>query len=88
MQDTVAAIERAIGTTGCIVAGIRPEQWAGPTPCDGWDVVTVVNHVVGGMEIYAAELTGATPARAHEDDWLGDDPLASYHRAAASVLQP
>jgi uncharacterized protein (TIGR03086 family) len=86
VQDTIDDIELALAATGRLVAGIDGEQWTAPTPCEGWDVATVVNHVVGGMRIYAAELTGTDPGGAHEDDWLGDDPLAAYRDAATRVL--
>src|SRR3954454_9151329 len=86
MQDTVDDLELALATTGRLLAAIGSEQWTAPTPCDGWDVATVVNHVVGGLRLYAAELTGTEPAGAHEDDWLGDDPVAAYRDAATRVL--
>ena len=86
MQDTIDDLELALATTGRLVAAIEPDQWSAPTPCDGWDVTTVVNHVVGGMRLYAAELTGTDAGAEHEDDWLGNDPLAAYRDAATQVL--
>ena len=86
MQDTVNDIERALAVTGTLVASIGADQWAAPTACDGWDVRTVVNHVVGGMRLYAAELTDTEAGGEHEDDWLGDDPVGAYRDAAAQVL--
>jgi uncharacterized protein (TIGR03086 family) len=86
MQDTVNEIELALSTTAGLVQRIAAEQWTAPTPCAGWDVATVVNHVVGGMRLYTAELTGIPADGAHEDDWLGNDPLAAYGDAAARVL--
>jgi uncharacterized protein (TIGR03086 family) len=38
------------------------------------------------MRLYAAELTGTDAGGEHEDDWLGDDPIAAYRDAAARVL--
>ena len=86
MQDTVDALELAAGTTGNIVRALTADDLSRPTPCAGWDVQHVLNHVVGGMRLYAAELTGAPAPGDHEDDWLGNDPHAAYTDAAASVL--
>ena len=84
--DVVDRIESALATTDRFVTGIRPEQWGLGTPCAGWDVRRLVNHVVGGLRIYTAELTGTQAGQAHEDDWLGDDPAGAYRDAARSVL--
>ncbi|GAA4226729.1 hypothetical protein GCM10022254_12630 [Actinomadura meridiana] len=43
---------------------------------------TELNHLVGGMHIFAAELTGTDPGGEHEDDWLGTDPQAAFADAA------
>lgn len=86
MKDTVDALEQAAAVTGRIVDAVGPADWDRPTPCTDWTVRDVVNHVVGGMRIYAAELTGTTAGGAHEDDWLGDDARAAYRGASAQVL--
>ncbi|MEU4744468.1 TIGR03086 family metal-binding protein [Actinosynnema sp. NPDC023658] len=82
MTAVIDRIDRAIDMTALIVEGITDDELAGPTPCPGWDVRTELNHLVGGMRIFAAELTGTDPGAAHEDDWLGGDPQASYAIAA------
>jgi uncharacterized protein (TIGR03086 family) len=83
MNNVIGQIERAIDMTGVIVGSITVDQWQRRTPCDGWDVHTTLNHVVGGMHIFAAELNGTDPGGKHEDDWLGTDPAAAYRTAAA-----
>lgn len=75
-------IVTAIDVLRPVVRGVDPADWTRPTPCDGWDVRDVLNHTVGGMEIFAAELTGR-PAGDHEADWLGDDPVRAFEHAAA-----
>src|SRR4051794_28053432 len=85
-HDVVDRIENALAATDRLVAGVRPGQWGLPTPCPEWDVRTLVNHLVGGLRIYTAELTGTDAGQDHEDDWLGDDPAGAYCRAARSVL--
>ncbi|SOD70869.1 uncharacterized protein (TIGR03086 family) [Jatrophihabitans sp. GAS493] len=40
---------QATAQTELTVAGIRPEQFGLPTPCDEYDVRTLVGHMIGGM---------------------------------------
>jgi uncharacterized protein (TIGR03086 family) len=84
--DVVDALEAALATTGTLVAGIAATQWSAPTPCPGWDVGDLVNHLVGGLRIFTAQLTGTDAGGEHEDDWLGDSPTAAYTAAATAVL--
>ncbi|MEV0486541.1 TIGR03086 family metal-binding protein [Streptomyces sp. NPDC050508] len=75
-------IERAIDATAVVVAGVAEAQWTNPTPCVEWDARTLLNHTVGGMRIFTAELDGTGPSAAHESDWLGADPRGAYTEAA------
>jgi uncharacterized protein (TIGR03086 family) len=81
-DEILRAIERSVSSTGQVVAGIRVDQWPRETPCAGWTVHDVLNHVVGGMRIFAAQLAGAEPEAEHEADWLGSDPAAAYAHAS------
>jgi uncharacterized protein (TIGR03086 family) len=85
-SDVVDRLAAALTTTGAIVAGIPATRWNDPTPCPGWDVRTLTNHLVGGLRIFTAQLTGTEPGGEHEDDWLGDHPVAAYTDAAGAVL--
>lgn len=80
--DAVRRIERAIDATGLVVAGVAGDQWASATPCEEWDARAVLNHTVGGMRIFTAELNGTDPGAEHESDWLGTGPKAAYTEAA------
>jgi uncharacterized protein (TIGR03086 family) len=88
MSDIVNVHRQALTATGRVVAGIGPDQWTAPTPCEGWDVRGLVNHVVSG-NLWAAEL-GA--GRTIEDvgdrldgDVLGADPVAAYVASAEAA---
>ncbi|MEU4214884.1 TIGR03086 family metal-binding protein [Actinoplanes sp. NPDC026623] len=61
---------------------ISSRQLATPSLCPGWNVRTELNHLVGGMRVYAAELSGTRAAADHEADWLGDDNRDAYTQAA------
>jgi len=75
-------IDRALDMSAGIVKDIADDQLAAPSLCPGWTVHTELNHLVGGMRIFAAELTGTDAGGAHEDDWLGADHRTAYAIAA------
>jgi uncharacterized protein (TIGR03086 family) len=88
MSDIAELHARALDQTGRIVAGIKPGQWQADTPCDGWDVHALLNHLVAG-NLWAAELgAGATIEHVGDrldGDVLGADPAASYATSAAAA---
>ena len=59
MTDIAELHARALDVTGAIVAGIPWDRWHAGTPCEGWDVRALVNHVVSG-NLWAAELAAGT----------------------------
>jgi uncharacterized protein (TIGR03086 family) len=71
------------------VAEVSTSQMALPTPCDDWDVHTLIDHIIAGDIFAARVLGGATMAEAVEGligaDAVGDDPLASVRAAADAV---
>jgi len=96
-MDIAELHSQALDATREVIAGVRQGQWAAPTPCQGWDVRALVNHVVAG-NLWAAELAaGKTISEVgdhldgdHLDgDLLGADPLGAYDasaKAAAAVF--
>ncbi len=74
---------------------VRPDQWDNPTPCEGWTVRTLVNHVVGSNHIAVLLLGGSSWAEAIaavSRAALGEDALAAFGRGvdemAAAFRQP
>jgi uncharacterized protein (TIGR03086 family) len=80
--------EQALSATGNVVDGVGADQMELPTPCDGWSVRELLNHIVGG-NYWAAELAaGKTIAEVGDrldGDTLGDDPQAAYRDSAAAA---
>jgi uncharacterized protein (TIGR03086 family) len=68
-----------------LVAGVTPAQWSAPTPCENWDVRTLVNHVVMGQHVFIAALQDQ-PRPDVAADYLGDDPLGSFQGASQALL--
>ena len=85
MPRVAALHARAIEDTGRIVKGIAPDQLDLPTPCDGWDVRTLLDHLVGG-NLWAGELMAGRTIDEVGDrldgDVLGDDHVLSWRRSA------
>lgn len=79
--------EQALGATATLIEGVAARQLDLPTPCDGWSVRELLNHIVGG-NLWAAELAAGKTIDEVGDrldgDMLGDDPSAAY-RASAEV---
>ena len=91
-SDGAEALSAALAVAGTVVDGVRDDQWSDATPCDGWSVRQLTNHLVGGNRLFASILSG-TPmppldelrrwaAEAH----LGPDPAAAYREAAEELL--
>ena len=73
---TVDQLDSVLATVQPLVAAIGSDQWDAATPCPGWDVRALVDHLVAGNHLYAAALAGrAGPARA--TDSPGPDPAGS-----------
>ena len=95
MSDIAELHAQALRQTGRVVAGIKPDQWHVDTPCGGWDVHELLNHLVAG-NLWAAELGAGGTIEGVGDrldgDLLGADPAASYaasaDAAAAVFRQP
>jgi uncharacterized protein (TIGR03086 family) len=88
MGDIAASHRRALEATGKIVAGVPAGRWGAPTPCAGWDVRALLNHVVAGNWWAAALSGGATIAQVGarlDGDVLGADALRSYERSAEAA---
>ena len=88
MSDIAELHAQALDQTGRVVAGIKPGQLRADTPCAGWDVRALLNHLVAG-NLWAAELgAGATIADVGDrldGDVLGADPAGSYATSAAAA---
>lgn len=76
-----AQFARVLGT-------VTPQDWAFPTPCEGWTVQDLVVHVVGGTKMSVALLDGATSDEAFavlQRDVLGTEPLDTFNEAHAQL---
>ena len=68
---------------------VRDHQWDGPTPCAGWTVRDLVNHVVAEDLWTVPLMEGRTIAEVGsrlDGDRLGPDPIASGLEAAKEAV--
>lgn len=86
---TIADLHRrALDATRHFIACVGDDQWDAPTPCEGWNVRQLVNHLIVG-NLWAAELaSGATINEVgdrFDGDHVGQDPLQAYDRSAETA---
>jgi uncharacterized protein (TIGR03086 family) len=80
---------RAQDAFGERVHAVRDDQWSAATPCPGWDVRSLVNHLVYELRWAVPLLAGRTIAEVgdrFEGDLLGDDPAGRWDRAADEAV--
>jgi uncharacterized protein (TIGR03086 family) len=87
-EDLAALHRSALDSTSRFVAAIGDDQWTQPTPCEGWTVRDLLNHVVAG-NLWAAELasgrTIADVGAAFDGDLVGSDAVAAYDSSAKAA---
>jgi len=83
MNDPRITFKQAVAQTESIIAGVRPEQAALPTPCTEWDVHKLVTHMAGGVTRLALVGEGADALSLPPFADLGDDWPAAYRAAGA-----
>ncbi len=52
--DPRPILDRAIATGGAVIAGVRPDQLTGATPCPEMDVRAIIGHLVGVLDRISA----------------------------------
>jgi uncharacterized protein (TIGR03086 family) len=85
-MDSIDLLDRALAGTAAIIDSIAPDDLKRSTPCDQWDVRTVIGHLIRGNQNLAAVAEG----RPRNPDPIadpGDDPAAAYRDSAALALR-
>jgi uncharacterized protein (TIGR03086 family) len=87
-MDLGTLYQRTVDTWTDRVDAVGPDRWEDPTPCAGWTVHDLVNHVVGEDRWTVPLMRGRTIAEVGstlDGDLLGEDPVASARSAAAGA---
>lgn len=85
--DYLDLYERASTWTTDKVRGARGELDAA-TPCDAWDVRTLLNHMLDTQQYFLASARGeaASFPASHPPEILSSDPVADFERGRAEIL--
>ena len=86
--DLLDLYARASEWTAAKVAGAASNLDA-PTPCDGWDVRTLLNHMLQTQRYFSGSACGedVAPPMGAPPELIGDDPVAAFAQARADVLR-
>ena len=79
--DVVAALEEALERTAAVVRQIGTPDLGRPTPCSGWSIRDLLNHVVAVTIRFTRFAEGDDEPRMPPGDLLGESPLKSYGEA-------
>lgn len=85
-MDFNEALDRAVAEFERRLVAVGDDQWDDPTPCEGWTVRDLVNHVVGANVLSTGLLHGATAEEmvaGYARDFLGEDPPAAFRASVA-----
>jgi uncharacterized protein (TIGR03086 family) len=85
----IAALHRStLEATRGFVVGLGDEHWALPTPCEGWSVRDLLNHIVAG-NMWAAKLASGHTiddvGTAFDGDMVGSDSVGAYDASAEAA---
>jgi uncharacterized protein (TIGR03086 family) len=64
------------------------EQLNAPTPCDDWDVATLMNHMLDTQRYFLGAARGedASPPSPNPPALIGQDPAAAFHATQAEMV--
>jgi uncharacterized protein (TIGR03086 family) len=86
-QDLLDLYGQASGWTASIVEGAA-DRLDTPTPCEGWDVRTLLSHVIQTQQFFVGRARGEEPPISPDPpDLVGDDPVGAFARARSDTLQ-
>ncbi|MGD3104743.1 TIGR03086 family metal-binding protein [Streptomyces sp. YGL11-2] len=87
-ERVLAGYAQVARDVGALVAAVRPDDLRLPTPCAGWTVRELLNHMVW-ENLMATSIAAGAPRGDHTADHLGDGPdghIAAFEESARTAL--
>jgi uncharacterized protein (TIGR03086 family) len=81
----VSMYERATQHARVVVAGTDRKQFGDETPCNEWDVRTLLNHLIGGC-VSCVEGAAGNKVGMDDGDHTSGDFLEAYDRASSDAI--
>ena len=90
-MDNVVLLQRVVNETTRVVDHVSDAELANPSPCEGWTVRDVINHITGGATMFAISAEeGSVPdetlGRLMGGDNLGTDPQGAWATASTRAM--
>ncbi len=88
MNNPIDLLHGAINDAAPNFAKVTTDHLHLPTPCDGWDLRTLLNHAYSRLDLSAraARKEPIDDFAQVEIDHVGDDPAGAFERLTAAVL--
>jgi uncharacterized protein (TIGR03086 family) len=84
-MDGVTALQRSYEQLAKVVGGVTSGQLTGPTPCEGWDTRTLLNHLFGTCWMFTLVNSGEVVGE-DAGDLVGDNPVQALGEVSAANL--
>lgn len=85
-MDILTAAETSYDRLGVIASAIEPDQLDAPTPLPGWDVRTLLDHILGFIAALTDCADGAAMAEATETGLVQNDPVSAVQKTVHDSL--
>jgi uncharacterized protein (TIGR03086 family) len=84
-MDDVDLLESILTKTARLMAEVGPDERMRPTPCPDYDVRTLVNHMAGWAQVFAAAARGEQ-FDGDPGTYDGTDPASDFRTAAEAIV--
>jgi len=87
-SDLLDAYDRASGWSAVKVKGAASDLER-ETPCDGWDVRTLLNHMLDTQRYFTGAARGEAvpPPSPAPPNLLGDDPVVTFEQSRSDLMR-